>query len=1204
MNQHTIDNNQDLSLLSDEFLATLLEQKERTIYARITSLDIEERPLDTIEGKVTGGSINIDGASSVRRTCNLTMISDEVDINDFYWGIKTKFKLEIGIKNNLFQDGKVLNQYYYFKDGLYPDIVWFPEGIFLITSFNTSITTNSCTISLQGKDKMSLLNGDLGGQLFASIDFGQEEFKNAIMKEASIDANNSDIIMSHEYYIKRDHLDGQLPDKVLESNTACFFIQDPVGVYYKKANVYFKGIFNINSNTNEITSFQTNKGENFLGTRYTLYQKVLSPDDLFQLETNLSDPIEKNKYYYSVQPHYYSLNKTAHPKGDGNYSLRVLYTIDYEYSIKKMPLEKIIRESVHEYAKEPYHNIIINDLDDYGLEQLTYRGDQPVVVFRNLSSNFTQMILANNFEVLNHSIPYEFKKDTETNLFKLQPKEYGTGGTIINFIPDSLTPEIANSEGTKFWVHQSDHRWHLDHTSGSTTEEPYTAVILEYGDDIGYRLTDLTYTGDLISSIGDSLVSILDKIKAMLGDFEYFYDVYGHFIFQRKKTYVNTSWSQLTKTEDESYVDYINGDHRKFSFNFEGNRLLTAVSNAPVLNNLRNDFVVWGKRTTVSGAEVPIHARYAIDKKPNFYKTLTGKIYVTENWLNENPDSPLLHEYSAEESNGYGLNWQKEPVPKALWKDEYGNSDWYEVSNWGRWYEMQIGAPPSMRMMEYQTGEEGFKGVLRFSRDDNPNHDIVLNCNRGKGQLMLDLDEQTGLPYVGAKRPTEDENGNLIASKISYGSFDQHRWGGCGHTFLLVLQTNAVNPRMKSYIYKPQLPSPQVQQEDLEHADENPLTTEELKEKRIYVVDWREIIYQMALDQHAGQGCSPEDPIYDIDDKEVMNDPDHLLPIIAQNNPDYYPTGYTGYEQYYTDMLGFWRQLYNPDYIPKEIWSIGEYKNIAVTEADSMYFTTQKVWQESYIKGYNIEFYFSFSNSDIQEQYQNLISLYNGANTEQDRELFGSQLYKYRKYCVLNSDLPSVGIEESQGFEHDQGKMFWNIDVFENPEKLNFWIDFLDSASELAEFSIPIVGDRTKVINEDKATSIIFKEIPDVVLYDTYNTDRNGPDMNKLKKQIEDVSGYTFIYLPKGFSELLTISYRNLSVKNKIDELLYQYAYCIENVTITALPIYHLQPNTRIYVQDKTTNINGEYIVNKITLPLTYNGTMSVNANKAPERFY
>jgi len=40
---------------------------------------------------------------------------------------------------------------------------------------------------------------------------------------------------------------------------------------------------------------------------------------------------------------------------------------------------------------------------------------------------------------------------------------------------------------------------------------------------------------------------------------------------------VNTSWSLLTKTDDETFVNYVNSDHNKFSFNFEGNRLLTAV---------------------------------------------------------------------------------------------------------------------------------------------------------------------------------------------------------------------------------------------------------------------------------------------------------------------------------------------------------------------------------------------------------------------------------------------------------------------------------------------------------------------------------------------------------------------------------------------------------------------------------------------------
>jgi hypothetical protein len=68
--------------------------------------------------------------------------------------------------------------------------------------------------------------------------------------------------------------------------------------------------------------------------------------------------------------------------------------------------------------------------------------------------------------------------------------------------------------------------------------------------------------------------------------------------------------------------------------------------------------------------------------------------------------------------------------------------------------------------------------------------------------------------------------------------------------------------------------------------------------------------------------------------------------------------------------------------------------------------------------------------------------------------------------------------------------------------------------------------------------------------------------------------------------------------------MLYNYSYCIENISITAIPVYYLEPNTRIFVHDEETKINGEYLINKITIPLTYNGTMSITAVKAAERLY
>jgi hypothetical protein len=58
------------------------------------------------------------------------------------------------------------------------------------------------------------------------------------------------------------------------------------------------------------------------------------------------------------------------------------------------------------------------------------------------------------------------------------------------------------------------------------------------------------------------------------------------------------------------------------SYSFTNSELVTAFTNAPNISNIRNDFSIWGERTTVTGATVPIHMRYAIDDKPIQYVSI------------------------------------------------------------------------------------------------------------------------------------------------------------------------------------------------------------------------------------------------------------------------------------------------------------------------------------------------------------------------------------------------------------------------------------------------------------------------------------------------------------------------------------------------------------------------------------------------------
>ena len=63
----------------------------------------------------------------------------------------------------------------------------------------------------------------------------------------------------------------------------------------------------------------------------------------------------------------------------------------------------------------------------------------------------------------------------------------------------------------------------------------------------------------------------------------------------------------------------------------------------------------------------------------------------------------------------------------------------------------------------------------------------------------------------------------------------------------------------------------------------------------VYVTDWREVLFQMAKDYFRYNTLS---------DFEIR---------LREANPETYPSGRTGYEQYYTDIQVCWRQLYNPE---------------------------------------------------------------------------------------------------------------------------------------------------------------------------------------------------------------------------------------------------------------------------------------------------
>ena len=823
-------------LLDKDFLKALDDENQREIFVKIASLTFDEDPIEFITGRATGGSINIDGSSSTRRTCSISLVAKELNIHDFYWGLNTKIRVFIGLENKI--------------DKQYDDIIWFNQGLFLITDFSTNQTTNNYTVSISGRDKMSLLNGDIGGVITSlTADFGKVE---------EVDA-------------------------------------------------------------------------------------------------------------------------------DGN------------ITIISLPLKEIITEVVHTWAREPYENIIIEDLDEVGLELLEYRGEDPMYFLVSDKTNeVSNMILSS--ELGDHE--YYYSADGIN---------YSTTDTIQ--LDDS---KFIYDTRTEFYDTQEEPT-HIKDGQGNT----YTVIKCSYGETIGFRETDLTYAGDLIGNVGNSIVqSCLDPIKNMLGNYEYFYDVDGRFHFRRKKIFIDVSWNNLIKEEDtkEIYADST-ALTSQVIYSFENANLITSFQNKPQFSNLKNDYSIWGTKTTISSDTYPVHLRYAIDKKPTYYKTLDGRIY--------------------------------------------------------------------------------------------------------------------------------DEND-----------------------------------------------------------------------------EWREILYQMAKDYL----------------KNDHNNHDFLA-LVAENNPNHYPTGQTKYEMYYTDIVSFWREIYNPEFeFDRQAVSIT--KAMFAEEPENYYWfdqcgasTAYSADVEYYIKsGYDTYDRVYPTDDEFKGHETSYYILKQGVaanqyNKNTDYFIIITDTYSRQKYAAIavenRSDLDNLTLDSNLVYyvkstntyyeyknnnlqvKTDVDKMVrnpefgWHKDIIENPTNVNFWFDFLDSADgSLSAYNVRNIGDRPKSINDTNVKSIYYRETPTIIFLDSDLDEEEKVKQKKLKP------GYTFILFPKYMSPLFAVSTQKKCSKDVLEQWLYDYTKCTQSVTISALPVYYLEPNARIFIYDKNSGINGEYIVDKISYQLTYNGTMNIQAIKAVDRIY
>ena len=168
--------------------------------------------------------------------------------------------------------------------------------------------------------------------------------------------------------------------------------------------------------------------------------------------------------------------------------------------------------------------------------------------------------------------------------------------------------------------------------------------------------------------------------------------------------------------------------------------------------------------------------------------------------------------------------------------------------------------------------------------------------------------------------------------------------------------------------------------------------------------------------------------------------------------------------------------------------------------------------------------------------------------------------------------------------------------LISDPAAIDYYFDMIDTGSEVGKYSVPNIGRRSYAVSEDGINCVFEQEVPDVVFVEI-----GEEHYEHLISELQQM-GQAYTQVDSNIYDLLVVGGWQNSAYQRVRELVYQYTNMNNSITINALPIYYLEPNTRITVNDAASGIFGDFIIKTISIPLDIGGMMSLTASKALQK--
>ena len=1161
-------------LNDSDFLEKVNSDRQQTQYVKITLLDWEENPIEEIQGLTTGGSINLNGDSAVRRTCNLSMYVYKenymriTDPNNMI-SINKKVFLEVGLKNNT-------DKYTDY------DIIWQPQGIYVITACGTSHSTSGITLNINLQDKMCLLNGTCGGVLPSSIQFDRYDTIDESGAYVTLRPTIVQIIRELVNHWGNEQL-GKIIIKDIDERIKCAmrWIGDTPIYAYSDEGQYHMTTNKSIAEQYAYTEYNWGEDVGYIFTDFTYPGDLIANpgDTICTILDKIKSTLGNYEYFYDVDGNFHFqeiknyLNITQATTDLNNmHNEQYLVDISKGQNVYNFKDSKLFTS----YSNSPNYSNIKNDYVVWGIRQNTEGIKVPIRYHLAIDS---KPQIGNIYNVFFYDDPDDGLIKAKVPIEFVDKSHFPTKGTEGCFYMDKASNIIYkwDSEiedfvivsggeiepyGTKnefpqtgeqgvVYVDNSTaktYNWGLDKTSEHFREiqEELNELSTTYYANLQNVHSDIENTSDAIRSLQNSLVEVNNTITPIEQNIAKTTNEKNEAERQKQRNLDEADALQDQYDEDleqkpivEAEIANLNNelteliDLNKATVNGE----LINITNAENSNIL--SIKVYGKTTqrAIPSMTRPIQVFPLTNSISITASTRTGLENTLYYYLG-NGNFALADDYIKDGilTNNYGkyalLGYEN-------WIITTTTSDYIEFS-----YDAPIetGVTATTYSSYFPNTEDcridvtGTMISVRVPRSMNINTKEEFNTwiINSLTQFAIPVDvyyklatpKETEIASVGILKTYNPETiiSNDISSQIE-----------------LTYMTNTYSQEIADV--KAEL---NVQEKKLKTINKEIAELPDTIQTHLYIAQ-----------QLSGDIIVMEQNLTRLNNQ--------LAPLEAQRAEIVEAiTAQEGYKDDYINQENVLTYDYNEDYAAIAATQY-EYVETSLIAMDKVQTTDWR--SELYLQGAAAE------------------------------PLGVSSNYYYPE---LAAEWPKIYDMKKSHYLDAQGNIIYTggfkDEILANPSNIDYFLDFIDSDAAISQFNVNAIGRRSMVESNDGFNCVFEPVIPDYVIIES------GQEDTREKREECEKKGQAYIQVEPAIFNTLATGGASNGCFEEVKMLLYNYTGYNEQINLSMIPLYYLEPNIRIGVRDIEADISGDFIIKTISLPLAVGSTMSVSATRAIEK--